>query len=182
MISDFVGGLISDILFATWSDIWYLITPPPPKIKQVIIPWFGVLLTGWRCPRWQLWNVFQTCWPGDTLNRATAPGWFAGMVAVWSPKDRWCDDLSGSRLLEEHQTVIGVCSKFCCPGCPISLYDWKRCTVHVERSLSDCIWWLHLMLIRVPVLVFPPETGPFLLDNDTSNFGIWGVLSQMLDN
>ena len=35
------------------------------------------------------------------------------------------------------------------------------------------------MLVRAPVLAFPTETGPYILDTDASNFGLGGVLSQI---
>ena len=35
------------------------------------------------------------------------------------------------------------------------------------------------MLVRAPVLAFPTETGPYILDTDASNFGLSGVLSQI---
>ena len=34
-------------------------------------------------------------------------------------------------------------------------------------------------LVRAPVLAFPTETGPYILDTDASNFGLGGVLSQI---
>ena len=37
-------------------------------------------------------------------------------------------------------------------------------------------------LIHAPILTFPTETGPYILDTDASNFGLGGVLSQIQDD
>ena len=43
------------------------------------------------------------------------------------------------------------------------------------RSVSDS-------LIHAPILDFPTETGQYILDTEASNFGLGGLLSQILSD
>ena len=47
---------------------------------------------------------------------------------------------------------------------------------------STAFYTLRESLIHAPILVFPTETGQYILDTDASNFGLGGVLSQIQDD
>ena len=47
---------------------------------------------------------------------------------------------------------------------------------------STSFYSLRDSLIHAPILAFPTETGHYILDTDTSNFGPGGVLSQIQDD
>ena len=47
---------------------------------------------------------------------------------------------------------------------------------------STAFYALRDSLIHAPILVFPTETGQYILDTDASNFGLGGVLSQIQDD
>ena len=51
-------------------------------------------------------------------------------------------------------------------------FVWRPACTMAFVSLRD-------VLVRAPVLAFPTETGPYILDTDASNFGLGGVLSQI---
>ena len=51
-----------------------------------------------------------------------------------------------------------------------------------DVSCSTAFAALRAALMDAPILAFPTETGPYVLDTDTSNFGLGGVLSQVQDN
>ena len=51
-------------------------------------------------------------------------------------------------------------------------FVWRPACTTAFVSLRDA-------LVRAPVLAFPTETGPYILDTDASNFGLGGVLSQI---
>ena len=46
---------------------------------------------------------------------------------------------------------------------------------------STAFYALRDSLMHAPILAFPTETGQYILDTDTSNFGLGGVLSQIQD-
>ena len=48
-----------------------------------------------------------------------------------------------------------------------------------DSSCSTAFAALRAGLIDAPILVFPTETGLYILDTDASNFGLGGVLSQI---
>ena len=48
-----------------------------------------------------------------------------------------------------------------------------------DSSCSAAFHELRAALIDAPILAFPTETGQYILDTDTSNFGLGGVLSQI---
>ena len=47
---------------------------------------------------------------------------------------------------------------------------------------STAFYTLRESLIHAPILTFPTETGQYILDTDTNNFGLGGVLSQIQDD
>ena len=49
-------------------------------------------------------------------------------------------------------------------------------------ACSDSFRTLRDSLIQAPILAFLAETGQYILDTDTSNFGLDGVLSQIQNN
>ena len=49
-----------------------------------------------------------------------------------------------------------------------------------DASCSTAFSVLRVSLIHAPILAFPTETGQYILDTDASNFGLGGVLSQIL--
>ena len=51
-------------------------------------------------------------------------------------------------------------------------FVWRPACTTAFVSLRDT-------LVRAPVLAFPTETGPYILDTDASIFGFGGVLSQI---
>ena len=51
-----------------------------------------------------------------------------------------------------------------------------------EPVCSTASYTLREYLIYAPILAFPTETGQYILDTDTSNFGLGGVLSQIQDD
>ena len=51
-----------------------------------------------------------------------------------------------------------------------------------EPVCSTSFYSLCNSLIQAPILAFPTETGQYILDTDTSNFGLGGVLSQIQDD
>ena len=48
-----------------------------------------------------------------------------------------------------------------------------------DASCSTAFGELCAALMDAPILAFPTETGLYILDTDTSNFGLGGVLSQI---
>ena len=51
-------------------------------------------------------------------------------------------------------------------------FVWRPACTTAFVSLRDA-------LVQAPVLAFPTETGPYILDTDASNFGLGGVVSQI---
>ena len=51
-------------------------------------------------------------------------------------------------------------------------FVWRPACTMAFVNLRDA-------LVRAPVLAFPTETGPYILDTDASNFGLGGVLSKI---
>ena len=51
-----------------------------------------------------------------------------------------------------------------------------------EPVCSTAFYTLRESLIHAPILAFPTETGQYILDTDTSNFGLGGDLSQIQDD
>ena len=51
-----------------------------------------------------------------------------------------------------------------------------------DAGCSTAFSTLRASLIHAPILAFPTETGQYILDTDTSNFGLGGVLSQIQDD
>ena len=51
-----------------------------------------------------------------------------------------------------------------------------------DSSCSTAFAALHAALMDAPILAFPTETGLYVLDTDTRNFGLGGVLSQVQNN
>ena len=51
-------------------------------------------------------------------------------------------------------------------------FVWRPACTTAFISLRDA-------LVRAPILAFPTETGPYILDTDSSNFGLGGILSQI---
>ena len=54
-------------------------------------------------------------------------------------------------------------------------FVWRPTCVTAFIELRDA-------MIRAPILAFPTESGVYILDTDTSNFGLGGVLSQIQNN
>ena len=54
----------------------------------------------------------------------------------------------------------------------------KDCKFEWTTACQDAFKALHALLISAPVLAFPKEDLPYIIDTDASDYGIGGVLSQ----
>ena len=57
----------------------------------------------------------------------------------------------------------------------------KDCKFEWTTAYQDAFKALHALLITAPVLAFPKEDLPYIIDTDASDYGIGGVLSQDVD-
>ena len=57
----------------------------------------------------------------------------------------------------------------------------KDCKFEWTTACQDAFEALHALLIKAPVLAFPKEDLPYIVDTDASDYGIGGVLSQNID-
>ena len=51
----------------------------------------------------------------------------------------------------------------------------------MDRHLSGPFKALRVLLIKAPVLAFPKEDLPYIVDTGASDYGIGGVLSQCIE-
>ena len=57
----------------------------------------------------------------------------------------------------------------------------KDCKFKWTDACQDAFMALRALLIKAPVLAFPKEDLPYIVDTDTSDYGIGGVLSQCIE-
>ena len=57
----------------------------------------------------------------------------------------------------------------------------KDCKFQWTTSCQDAFKALRALLIKAPVLAFPKEDLPYIVDTDASDYGIGGVLSQNIE-
>ena len=57
----------------------------------------------------------------------------------------------------------------------------KDCTSKWTDACQDAFRALRALLIKAPVLAFPKEDLPYIVDTDASDYGIGGVLSQCIE-
>ena len=57
----------------------------------------------------------------------------------------------------------------------------KDCKFHWTDACQDAFMALRALLIKAPVLAFPKEDLPYIVDTDASDHGIGGVLSQCIE-
>ena len=57
----------------------------------------------------------------------------------------------------------------------------KDCKFEWTTACQDPFKALHALLITAPVLAFPKEDLPYIIDTDASDYGIGGMLSQDVD-
>ena len=57
----------------------------------------------------------------------------------------------------------------------------KDCKIHRTDACQDAFKALRALLIKAPVLAFPKEDLPYIVDTDASDYGIGGVLSQNIE-
>ena len=57
----------------------------------------------------------------------------------------------------------------------------KDCKFHWTDACQDAFMALRALLIKAPVLAFPKEDLPYIVDTDASDYGIGGVLSQCIE-
>ena len=57
----------------------------------------------------------------------------------------------------------------------------KDCKFEWTTACQDAFKDLRALLIKAPVLAFPKEDLPYIIDTDASDYGIDGVLSQDID-
>ena len=57
----------------------------------------------------------------------------------------------------------------------------KDCKFKWTDACQDAFMALHSLLIKAPVLAFPKEDLPYIVDTDASDYGIGGVLSQCIE-
>ena len=57
----------------------------------------------------------------------------------------------------------------------------KDCKFKWTDACQDAFKALHALLIKAPVLTFPKEDLPYIVDTDASDYGIGGVLSQCIE-
>ena len=57
----------------------------------------------------------------------------------------------------------------------------KDCKFEWTTACQDAFEALRALLIKAPVLAFPKEDLPYIVDTDASDYGIGGVLSQNID-
>ena len=57
----------------------------------------------------------------------------------------------------------------------------KDCKFHWTDACQDALMALRALLIKAPVLAFPKEDLPYIVDTDASDYGIGGVLSQCIE-
>ena len=57
----------------------------------------------------------------------------------------------------------------------------KDCKFKWTDACQDAFKALRALLIKAPVLVFPKEDLPYIVDTDASDYGIGGVLSQCIE-
>ena len=57
----------------------------------------------------------------------------------------------------------------------------KDCKFQWTIACQDAFKALHALLIKAPVLAFPKEDIPYIVDTDASDYGIGGVLSQNIE-
>ena len=57
----------------------------------------------------------------------------------------------------------------------------KDCKFKWTDACQDAFKALRALLIKTPVLAFPKEDLPYIVDTDTSDYGIGGVLSQCIE-
>ena len=101
-------------------------------------------------------------------------------------EDRRCQVLAHSGLSEECPAVPGVCvvllafcPQFCRSRGPLVALTSKDVPFVWRPACTTAFVSLRDALVRAPVLAFPTETGPYILDTDASNFGLGGVLSRI---
>ena len=49
------------------------------------------------------------------------------------------------------------------------------------RKLSEGVWWVKIIVSFVPILAYPTANGKFILDTDTSETGLGGVLNFIIN-
>ena len=69
--------------------------------------------------------------------------------------------------------------KFADVATPLVTLTGKDVPFVWDSSCSAAFAALRATLMNAPILAFPTETGLYVLDTDTSNFGLGGVLSQV---
>ena len=57
----------------------------------------------------------------------------------------------------------------------------KNCKFQWTDACQDAFMALRALLIKAPVLAFPKEDLPYIVDTDASDYGIGGVLSQCIE-
>ena len=66
-------------------------------------------------------------------------------------------------------------------GQPLVRLLGKDCKFHWTDACQDYFKALRALLIKAPVLAFPKEDLPYIVDTDASDYGIGGVLSQNIE-
>ena len=57
----------------------------------------------------------------------------------------------------------------------------KECKFQWTETCQDAFMALRALLIKAPILAFPKEDLPYIVDTDASDYGIGGVLSQCIE-
>ena len=66
-------------------------------------------------------------------------------------------------------------------GLPLVRLLGKDCKFKWTDACQDAFKALRVLLIKAPVLAFPKEDLPYIVDTDASDYGIGGVLSQCIE-
>ena len=135
---------------------------------------YGLQLKSTKC------NLFRTSVPGHIVGRAGLecdPNKLSS-VANWIPPSttKGVHEFLGftgyyRRFVPDYSTVAQLL---------VHLLG-KDCKFQWTVACQDAFKALRALLIKVPVLAFPKEDLPYIVDTDASDYGIGGVLSQNIE-
>ena len=120
------------------------------------------------------YNLFRTSVPflGHIVERAGLecdPNKLSA-VANWIQR--------GARVLRIHRLLPKICTTV---AQPLVRLLGKYCKFKWTDACQDAFKALRALLIKAPVLAFPKEDLPYIVDTDASDYGIGGVLSQYIE-
>ena len=137
---------------------------------------YGLQLKSMKC------NLFRTSVPflGHIVGRAGLecdPDKLSA-VANWIPP-------STTKGVQEFLGFTGYCRRFVpdysTVAQPLVHLLGKDCKFQWTAACQDAFTALRALLIKAPVLAFPKEDLPYIVDTNASDYGIGGVLSQSIE-